>query len=304
MDQNQAKRPGSTKTMFDGYFGPLPERQVSLSLTDVHRITQGTFGVVYKANLFVYPKNRDQDARAISVFPQTPEIVAFKLVLQDSRFKNRELPIMRALTHSNVIGLKYYFRIEHQGAFYLGLVMEFLPINLYTHIRESRANGKLLDEKTVKSFAYQLLSAINYIHKLDICHRDIKPQNILLCENRKILKVCDFGSAKKLNATERNVAYICSRHYRAPELILGSERYTTAVDVWSCGCVLVESVTTHTLFLGNSSLEQFPKIISVLGMPDRSYFTRFSFDFRSLDLRNVVPKTLKNVFFSQIIPRS
>jgi serine/threonine protein kinase len=57
---------------------------------------------------------------------------------------------------------------------------------------------------------------------------------------RQVLKLCDFGSAKHLIQGEANVAYICSRYYRAPELIFGSTEYTFAIDVWSVGCVIAE----------------------------------------------------------------
>jgi glycogen synthase kinase 3 beta len=70
---------------------------------------------------------------------------------------------------------------------------------------------------------------------IGICHRDIKPQNILVDPNTLVLKICDFGSAKRLVKGEPNVAYICSRYYRAPELIFGATDYSTAIDVWSIG---------------------------------------------------------------------
>lgn len=76
---------------------------------------------------------------------------------------------------------------------------------------------------------YQVFRSLAYIHCLGICHRDIKPQNLLLDSNTGILKLCDFGSAKILIAGEPNVAYICSRYYRAPELIFGAQNYTTAI---------------------------------------------------------------------------
>jgi glycogen synthase kinase 3 beta len=79
----------------------------------------------------------------------------------------------------------------------------------------------------VKLYAYQLVRSIAYIHAVGICHRDIKPQNVLADTNLHILKLCDFGSAKKLIPGEPNVSYICSRYYRAPELIFGNSNYTT-----------------------------------------------------------------------------
>ena len=81
----------------------------------------------------------------------------------------------------------------------------------------------------VKLYAYQLCRSLAYIHGLGICHRDIKPQNLLIDHERGILKLCDFGSAKILKSGEPNVSYICSRYYRAPELIFGATFYTTTI---------------------------------------------------------------------------
>lgn len=81
----------------------------------------------------------------------------------------------------------------------------------------------------VKLYMYQLLRSLAYIHSVGICHRDIKPQNLLLNPSTGVLKLCDFGSAKILVAGEPNVSYICSRYYRAPELIFGATNYTTSI---------------------------------------------------------------------------
>ena len=78
-----------------------------------------------------------------------------------------------------------------------------------------------------------------YLHSANIMHRDLKPSNILVNMNCD-LKICDFGSAKKLIKGEVNVSYICSRYYRAPELIFGATEYNNAIDVWSVGCVIAE----------------------------------------------------------------
>lgn len=79
---------------------------------------------------------------------------------------------------------------------------------------------------------YQLFRSLAYIHSLGICHRDIKPQNLLLDPKTGVLKLCDFGSAKHLVRGEPNVSYICSRYYRAPELIFGAIDYTTKIGEW------------------------------------------------------------------------
>lgn len=81
-------------------------------------------------------------------------------------------------------------------------------------------------------YMYQLFRSLAYIHSLGVCHRDIKPQNLLLDPETGVLKLCDFGSAKHLVRGEPNVSYICSRYYRAPELIFGATDYTTNIGEW------------------------------------------------------------------------
>lgn len=121
----------------------------------------------------------------------------------------------------------------------------------------------------VKLYAYQMFRSLAYIHSLGICHRDIKPQNLLVDPASHILKLCDFGSAKRLIKGEPNVSYICSRYYRAPELIFGCTDYTPAIDVWSVGCVIAELMLGQPLFPGESGVDQLVEIIKVLGTPTR-----------------------------------
>ncbi|KAG8366884.1 hypothetical protein BUALT_Bualt16G0014400 [Buddleja alternifolia] len=93
----------------------------------------------------------------------------------------------------------------------------------------------------------QIFRALAYIHGIGVCHRDIKPQNLLVDPHTHLLKLCDFGSAKILVKGEPNVSYICSRYYRAPELIFGATEYTSAIDIWSVGCVLAELLLGQVL---------------------------------------------------------
>lgn len=115
---------------------------------------------------------------------------------------------------------------------YLNLVLEYVPETVY---RASRHYAKLkqpMPMLQIKLYMYQLLRSLMYIHSIGICHRDIKPQNLLLNPATGVLKLCDFGSAKILVAGEPNVSYICSRYYRAPELIFGATNYTTNIGSW------------------------------------------------------------------------
>ena len=84
-------------------------------------------------------------------------------------------------------------------------------------------------------------------------HRDIKPQNLLVDPSCHILKICDFGSAKKYKEEDASVAYITSRYYRAPELIFGNQKYDYSIDVWSAGCVIAEMMLGEPVFKGKNN---------------------------------------------------
>lgn len=222
-------------------------------------IGQGSFGTVYSAHLCT-----------------NGVLVAIKKVLQDRRFKNRELSIMKRLSHPNIVQLLYYFYSSgsnrQDADVYLNLVMEYVPENVYRQIRyyHNQRPHQTMPLIYVKLYIYQLFRAVNYIHKDNICHRDIKPQNLLCNPGTGQLKLCDFGSAKQLVPEETNVAYICSRYYRAPELILCAVHYTCAIDVWSCGCVLGELLLNQPLFPGETGVDQLVEIIKILGTPNHA----------------------------------
>ena len=124
---------------------------------------------------------------------------------------------------------------EKQDELYLNLVLEYVPETVYSISRHHQKSKLPLPLLYVKLYLYQLSRALSHIHALGICHRDIKPQNLLVNPENQQLKLCDFGSAKALVRGEPNVSYICSRYYRAPELIFGSTDYSTAIDIWSEG---------------------------------------------------------------------
>jgi serine/threonine protein kinase len=162
--------------------------------------------------------------------------VAIKRVLQDKRFKNRELQIMKLLRHPNVCLLRHHFyqtveKDKSDGSgkeeeTYLNLVLEYVPETVYKVTRAHVKLRNLPPMLSVKLYTYQMLRSLAYLHSVGICHRDIKPQNLLVDSATHVLKLCDFGSAKALLPGEPSVAYICSRYYRAPELIFGATEYT------------------------------------------------------------------------------
>ena len=99
--------------------------------------------------------------------------------------------------------------------------MEYIPETIYRVLKHYNKMKQPVPNLLVKLYAYQTFRALSYIHALGYCHRDIKPQNLLVNPESHTLKICDFGSAKRLVKGEVNVSYICSRYYRAPELIFG-----------------------------------------------------------------------------------
>lgn len=107
--------------------------------------------------------------------------------------------------------MKDYFLTHDQEEEYLNVVMNYYPDNLYQVVKK-----KELTPLLIKLYTYQILRGLNYLNILSISHRDIKPQNILVDKNTHTVVICDFGSAKKLIKGEPNIAYICSRCYRAP----------------------------------------------------------------------------------------
>lgn len=180
----------------------------------------GSFGVVC-------------EARCID----TNEQVAIKKVLQDPRYKNRELDVMKQLFHPNVVALRDYFYTEgkaHEGEEsaslqrFLSVVMEFVPETVYKVLKSYTRSGHSMPIPLVQVYTYQMIRSLGYLHSLGICHRDIKPQNLLVNVRTHVLKLCDFGSAKILFPGECERIYnICTNDlfFQASRLFL-----TFAVD--------------------------------------------------------------------------
>lgn len=244
-------------------------------------IGNGSFGVVYQATVI-----------------ETGETVAIKKVLQDRRFKNRELQIMGMIDHPDVVTLKhcFYSKGEKPEEVYLNLVMEYIPETIHRTLRNHTKAKKLIPITYTKVYMYQIARAVSYIHSLGICHRDIKPQNLLLNTRTHNVKLCDFGSAKILVKGEPNVAYICSRYYRAPELVFEATEYTTAIDIWSLGCVMAELLLGNPLFPGDSGVDQLIEIIKILGTPTNEEIQAMNPSHSSFKFPQIKPHPWPKVF--------
>ena len=157
---------------------------------------------------------------------------------------------------------------------------------------------------SIKLYMYQLARALAHIHGMGICHRDIKPQNLLVDKDRQILKLCDFGSAKALVPNEPNVAYICSRYYRAPELIFGCPDYTTAIDVWSQGCVLAELLLGQPIFPGSSGVDQLVEVIKVLGTPSMNELKSMNPNYQDFKFPQITAKPFESIFKQHVPPEA
>uniref|UniRef100_A0A8C2KYY7 Glycogen synthase kinase-3 beta n=1 Tax=Cyprinus carpio TaxID=7962 RepID=A0A8C2KYY7_CYPCA len=233
---------GSKVTTVVATPGQGPDRPQEVSYTDTKVIGNGSFGVVYQAKLC-----------------DSGELVAIKKVLQDKRFKVR-------LRHSSLLGLFTEYNALELKAFHKNSSDSLIKVFFCTSVL---CSVPLFLFFSVTLYMYQLFRSLAYIHSFGICHRDIKPQNLLLDPDTAVLKLCDFGSAKQLVRGEPNVSYICSRYYRAPELIFGATDYTSSIDVWSAGCVLAELLLGQPIFPGDSGVDQLVEIIKVLGTPTR-----------------------------------
>jgi glycogen synthase kinase 3 beta len=220
--------------------------------TELRVIGQGAFGVVYCA--------------------RTPEgdLVAVKKVLQDPHYKNRELEICEQIHSPYCVSLRSHFVTAGRkpNETYLNLIMDFVPMCLHEFNLGHRKERKYPPLLYVKLFAFQMFAGLHYLHSIGITHRDLKPQNILCDPQSGELKLCDFGSAKKIAPGEKSISYIASRYYRAPELILGCDDYGSSIDIWAGGCCVAEMLTAGLpFFQGNSSVGQLHAIVRILGRP-------------------------------------
>ena len=143
-------------------------------------------------------------------------------------------------------------------------------MNLYEAIKDRK---KYLPEKKAKSWIFQILKALEFMHRNGIFHRDIKPENILLRNNQ--VKLADLGSCKGMYSKPPFTAYISTRWYRSPECLLTDGYYNYKMDIWGLGCVFFEILTLIPLFPGDDEIDEVNKINYILGSPSDDLFEKF-----------------------------
>lgn len=217
----------------------------------IEKIGEGTYGVVYKGR-----------------HKKTNQIVALKKIRLESEEEGvpstaiREISLLKELVHPNVVLLEDVLMQENK----LYLVFEFLSMDLKKYM-DSLGRDKLMDKMLVKSYTYQITEAILFCHKRRVLHRDLKPQNLLIDSNG-VIKLADFGLARAFGIPVRVYTHeVVTLWYRAPEVLLGSPRYSTPVDLWSIGCIFAEMTTKKPLFHGDSEIDQLFRIFRILKTP-------------------------------------
>ncbi|KTW25868.1 hypothetical protein T552_03142 [Pneumocystis carinii B80] len=214
----------------------------------LNRIGEGTYGVVYRA----------KDKR-------NNTIVALKAVriFDNDRYSGipitalREISLLRSLKHKNIISvlevavgeaLDDIYMVDEYREQDMASMMDTIVYNLFNIFIY------LFIYYLVKCLMKQLLEGVEYLHRQNIIHRDLKMSNLLL-NAKGILKIADFGMAREYrdNGMTPRVVTIW---YRSPELLFGKKNYTSSVDLWSVGCILGELMTSAPLFPGKDEAEQ------------------------------------------------
>lgn len=178
----------------------------------------------------------------------------------------REIKVLQYLLngHPNIIDL---LDVSPSGSS-INLVFPLLPTNLTALIYSSHLNSG-----QCALYSRMLVDGVAYLHQNGIIHRDLKPANLLI-DWSGILKICDFGQARaidiglEINGHRSELTYqVCTRWYRAPEILYGSTSYSYDVDLWSVGCIIGEMIQEWPLFKGDTDIEQLSLVVKALGQP-------------------------------------
>lgn len=226
----------------------------------LNKIDEGTYGVVYRA--------RDR---------KTGEIVALKKVKMEKEREGfpltslREINILLSLHHPSIVDVKEVVVGSSLDSIFM--VMEYMEHDLKALMETMK---QPFSQSEVKCLMLQLLEGIKYLHDNWVLHRDLKTSNLLL-NNQGELKICDFGLARQYGSPLKPYTHlVVTLWYRAPELLLGAKEYSTAIDMWSLGCIMAELLSKEPLFNGKSEFDQLDKIFRILGTPNETIWPGFS----------------------------
>ncbi|GKV14713.1 hypothetical protein SLEP1_g25543 [Rubroshorea leprosula] len=226
----------------------------------LNKIDEGTYGVVYRA--------RDK---------KSGEIVALKKVKMEKEREGfpltslREINILLSFHHQSIVDVKEVVVGSSLDSIFM--VMEYMEHDL-KGLMESMKQP--FSQSEVKCLMLQLLEGVKYLHDNWVLHRDLKTSNLLL-NNRGELKICDFGLARQYGSPLKPYTHlVVTLWYRAPELLLGAKQYSTAIDMWSLGCIMAELLSKEPLFNGKTEFDQLDKIFRILGTPNETIWPGFS----------------------------
>nr|XP_058934639.1 cyclin-dependent kinase-like 4 [Kogia breviceps] len=217
------------------------------------KIGEGSYGVVFKCR-----NKTSGQVVAIKKFvePEDDPVVK-KIALREIRMLKARIPPKKKKKHPNLVNLTEVFRRKRK----MHLVFEYCDHTLFNE-PERNTNG--VADGVIKSVLWPTLQALNFCHRHNCIHRDVKPENILITK-QGIIKICDFGFAQILIPGDAYTDYVAPRWYRAPELLVGDPRCGSSVDVWATGCVFAELLTGRPLWPGKSDVDQPYLIIRTLG---------------------------------------
>eukprot|EP00741_Cyanophora_paradoxa_P025593 tig00000383_g24697.t1 len=226
----------------------------------IHRIGEGTYGVVYKA--------RDRTSG---------EIVALKKVRMDREKDGlpltalREIKILKSLRHPNIVHLKEVAVGSKPDSMFL--VFEYCEHDLAKLLDNIRTPFSVSE---VKCLILQILRGVAYLHDHWIIHRDLKLSNLLM-NNQGEVKLADFGLARTFGLPLRPYTpKVVTLWYRAPELLLGDRNYSTAIDMWAVGCMFGELLNHTPMLPGKSEAQQLQLTFQLLGAPSEKIWPGLS----------------------------
>jgi len=226
----------------------------------LNRIDEGAYGVVYRA--------RDRESN---------EVLALKKVKMDKEREGfpltsiREINILLSMDHPNIVDVKEVAVGRDLDAVFM--VMEFMEHDLKGLVDEMK---QPFSQAEVKTLMMQLFEGTAYMHDNWVLHRDLKTSNILY-NNKGDLKICDLGLARQYGSPLRPYTHmVVTLWYRAPELLLGCKLYSTAIDMWSLGCIMAELLQKEPLLPGKTELEQLDKMFKLLGTPNEKIWPGFN----------------------------